>query len=77
MVNRLIALTEKEWLALRDIIDNGWVDGGYEGWGGVDPEIQKSAISKVRESKRIGQIEIILKADEIDITLRPIRDEKS
>jgi hypothetical protein len=48
---RIVELTEAEWKSLTFIVDNGWGDGDFEGYGGQNPKVQISAIEKLKNAK--------------------------
>lgn len=43
---RVIILTEAEYFALLHMIENGWGDGDFEGYGGQKKSIQHKAREK-------------------------------
>jgi hypothetical protein len=45
-------LTQEEHNALSEIIENGWGDGDYAGYGGEDPEVQLRAMRKFEALKQ-------------------------
>ena len=45
-----LTLTENEWLELCSIIENGWADGDFAGWGGADTRVQVRAKDKVLDA---------------------------
>lgn len=41
-----ITFTEEEYHALSSIIENGWGNGDFSGYGGQDEKVQASAMNK-------------------------------
>jgi len=44
---RYIRLTEPQWEALCLVIENGWGDGDFARWGGLNPAVQRRAMEVV------------------------------
>jgi len=43
---KVIEITDAEYAVLHSIVENGWADGDFEGYGGVSKVIQNKALDK-------------------------------
>ena len=62
----IVVLTKKEYVALSMIIENGWGDGDFKGYGGENPQTQKRALKKFGIAPRINKNLIIARKQEYD-----------
>ena len=46
LLRRIVILTEAEYMALFNMIENGWADGDFSGWGGQNKKVQLKAREK-------------------------------
>jgi hypothetical protein len=46
----VIILTPKEYAALKEIVENGWGDGDFSGYGGGSASVQKKAMKKLDDA---------------------------